>query len=76
LTNSSTDFGVQAAPIHELNIAGYREVYSDIFPETSAIWIYVKDSSESEAVITLDDITPEATEEKQEKMNRQQTATN
>jgi hypothetical protein len=59
--------GVQGASIHELKIAGHREIYSDIFPETSAIWTYVKDSSKCKAVITLDDIIPEATEEKQEK---------
>jgi hypothetical protein len=59
--------GVQGASIHELKIAIHKEIYSDIFPETSAILTYVKDSSEFKAVITLDDITPEATEQRQAK---------
>jgi hypothetical protein len=57
--------GVEAASIHELKMTCNKEIYLDGIPETSTIWKYVKDNSKGKAVITLDDITPEAIEEKQ-----------
>jgi hypothetical protein len=50
-----------------MNKKYHAENYPDIVSKTLAIWIYVKDSNECKSVVTLDDITPEATEEKQEK---------